>query len=110
MKDKNPGWHAMEQTIGHIAGYNDISYVDVGNNKIRLYKIDHSSGDFWIAWMNTQGPVLPDDTLSIELDLSEASESVKVKKLLSDGSMKTFQETMDASSIILTETPVFIFQ
>ncbi len=110
VKDKNPGWYSMKQMIGHIKGYNDVFFLDVDTEEIRLYKVDHPNGDFWIAWMNTQEPVLPDDSFSIELDLPGALGSVKVEKLLSDGKTKASQETMDASSITLTETPVFIFQ
>ena len=107
----------LPATIEHPSGDPVAGAVPVEihpDGRVRLYRIEGINGPFWVAWMNPERALIPEDgTPSIDVDLVVGSRVVAVEPVIttlgqSEPDRSTARTTDGVLSTTLTHTPVFI--
>lgn len=78
--ERYPLYHAIRQMMGHLDGYRSIERVIHDEPRVRLYRLEGAGGPFWIAWMNPDRALIPEDgtpTLTARLELPVGSYTVE---------------------------------
>lgn len=65
--DPRPSWYALKQLAGHFGGYDTVERIESGVEHVFLFSVRDEEGnsapEFWIAWYEPPGLVLPGDAV-----------------------------------------------
>jgi hypothetical protein len=109
-----PPFVAIRQLMGHLTGYTAIERVDHPDERVRLYRFEGADGPFWVAWMDPERALIPEDGVpSIDVDLVLEGRVVTLEPVITtlgqaEPERSTARTTDGVLSTTLTHTPVFI--
>jgi len=114
-----PSYYAIQQMMGHLAGYRSIERVAQTNPQVRVYRIERAAvpgegGEFWIAWMDPGRALLPEDgTPSIEVEIDVGEGAFSLEPVITEmGQTEATRSPVTAAegslTLTLTPTPAYI--
>jgi hypothetical protein len=80
-----PLTHAIGQMMGHLAGVTRIERVALPDPEHRVYELSRTTGPLWIAWLDRNRVLLPDDgTPSRQAALNLQAPAVLVEPVITE--------------------------
>ena len=107
-----PAFFALRQLALKLAGTRSI-VREQSDDDVRLYKLENSSGKFWIGWIHPDYLVLPGDpdpNKSVSLNLPSGAKVISMATAETAEDVSVIDSINGKVSINLTMTPVYIYK
>jgi hypothetical protein len=110
-----PSFFALRQLNQHMHGFTGVRRMPTADDAIRVYRIQRPRGNLWIAWVEPDTLMLPEDNVvAREIDLPVQAANVLLERMITQpGLLRSRPQLLITTAGTVTVTvgqqPVFVF-